>query len=445
MIRSTKNYFNSSSDCLVLSAIPYMPFLMLSDDPKTAKITGGTMLEVFKLLSQYMGFCYRYEISTDYAGGLELPNGSWTGVIGKILTGQADMAAVALAVTAPRAKAVDFSEFLYDDEWTATYARPSLEADIAGFIKPYDLSMWLITMASLVVSVGAMFFVRTTYSRIQQYWQNEIHDEKSTAGPSIINESCIWTLGTFLSQSVPRQVNGLSVRLITCFWILAAFIITNVYRCNLKAMLILPKVTLPFTNLDELVESGLPVWVPVYSVLHLGAKNAPRNTSLGRLYNQFVKPDDFVDVAKALRGVHAKQFVITGPRTVMEQVTDQYFSKLGYCSLYVMPGGMLKQTLLSLFFRKGSPLKAKFDPVIMRLKETGIFQNFYKKAVANATECLKPIALSPGSSTLRPIGLEDFYGVFMIYGGGIFIALLTFIIEIFTARNSKGKLSEISG
>ncbi|XP_064119054.1 uncharacterized protein LOC135224071 [Macrobrachium nipponense] len=107
----------------------------------------------------------------------------------------------------------------------------------------------------------------------------------------------------------------------------------------------------------------------------------------------------------------------------MEQITDQYFSKLGYCSLYVMPEGMMTLINLSLLFRKGSPLKAKFDPVIMRLKETGILQHLYKKAVANATECLKPITISPGSSSLRPLDLKDFFGVFMIFGGGNIIAI----------------------
>ncbi|XP_066966843.1 uncharacterized protein [Macrobrachium rosenbergii] len=341
------------------------------------------------------------------------------------------MSAQGLGVTEPRAQAVDYSEFLYQDEWTATYARPSLEPDIAGFVKPYSLSMWLMILATLVLSVGAIFITRATNDRFQQKWGNGINEEdRTSSGTSGINEAFMWTLATLLSQSVPWKLDGLPVRLITCFWLLVSFIIANVYRSNLMAMLILPKVTLPFTNLDELVASGLPVWVPVYSVLHLSAMNSPRNTSLGRLYKQFVKPDNFVDIAKALRGVHAKEFVITGPRTAMEQITDEYFSKLGYCSLYVMPEGMLTLTKLSLFFRKGSPLKAKFDPVIMRLKETGILQHLYKKAVANATECLKPIATSPGSSSLRPLDLEDFFGVFMIFGGGSFIGLLAFLIEL---------------
>ncbi|KAK4312027.1 hypothetical protein Pmani_016520 [Petrolisthes manimaculis] len=54
-------------------------------------------------------------------------------------------------------------------------------------------------------------------------------------------------------------------------WLLLSLILATVYRGNLKAMLILPKVTLPFNNLQELSEAGLPVWVPLLSVAHNAA------------------------------------------------------------------------------------------------------------------------------------------------------------------------------
>lgn len=54
---------------------------------------------------------------------------------------------------------------------------------------------------------------------------------------------------------------------------------------------------------------------------------------------------------------------------------------------------------------------------IMRLREFGLLDYIYKKGVANATECLKPIS-STQSNELRTLALGDFYGVFSVYAGG---------------------------
>lgn len=48
------------------------------------------------------------------------------------------MSGVTLSNDAARNAAIDFSEPLYMDTQVLSYKRPVLEADIAGFIKPYD-------------------------------------------------------------------------------------------------------------------------------------------------------------------------------------------------------------------------------------------------------------------------------------------------------------------
>lgn len=51
---------------------------------------------------------------------------------------------------------------------------------------------------------------------------------------------------------------------------------------------------------------------------------------------------------------------------------------------------------------------------IQSLQEFGILDYLYKKALSNATECLKPIKAKSG----RALDVGDFYGVFSIYLGG---------------------------
>ncbi|KAK8381353.1 hypothetical protein O3P69_018440 [Scylla paramamosain] len=60
-----------------------------------------------------------------------------------------------------------------------------------------------------------------------------------------------------------------SARMMAATWLLMSFILGAVYRSNLKAMLIIPKVNLPFDNLDELYTSGITLGVVEATSMHL--------------------------------------------------------------------------------------------------------------------------------------------------------------------------------
>ncbi|XP_064098726.1 uncharacterized protein LOC135209919 [Macrobrachium nipponense] len=177
-----------------------------------------------------------------------------------------------------------------------------------------------------------------------------------------MHDAGMWTLATLLSQPSTQTPSGGCLRVLSTVWLMMSFILVTVYRSNLKAMLILPKVVLPFDNLEQLAETNLRVWTPVGSVLH-GAVET------------------------------------------------------GRCDTYAISEGYLRTTLACILLPKGSPWKAKLDPIIVRLRESGILDYIYKKGVYNATECLKPVS-SLVTPNLRPMDLGDFYGVFMVYAGG---------------------------
>lgn len=61
--------------------------------------------------------------------------------------------------------------------------------------------------------------------------------------------------------------SGTAVRVLWGMWLLAALIVGSVYRSNLKAMLILPKLRLPFDNVNELTQTDIPCLVPAGSAL----------------------------------------------------------------------------------------------------------------------------------------------------------------------------------
>lgn len=86
----------------------------------------------------------------------------------------------------------------------------------------------------------------------------------------MVDDDCDETTTTTSLAVSLRPPRGV-VKGVTGLWLLLSLTLASVYRGNLKAMLILPSLSLPFNSLEELSSSGLPVWVPLDSVLHLTA------------------------------------------------------------------------------------------------------------------------------------------------------------------------------
>ncbi|KAG7168991.1 putative Glutamate receptor ionotropic, delta-1-like 43, partial [Homarus americanus] len=260
---------------------------------------------------------YQYVVPADKLYGDVFDNGTATGIIGQVNRTEADFTGI-LGSTLKRHLAVDFSEPLFMDEFVVSYKRPVLGSDIAGFLKPYTPLVWLLIFLTTVLIFAATWL-------------------------------------TLLGRAV-----------------LSAFFPSTVYRSNLKAKLITPRISLPFNNIHELVESKIPVFVSESNYVH--------------------------------------QTIMTGK-----------------CGLFVMPGRILQSPPMSMAFQRGSPLKAK----IRGLKEFGILDHLLQQWVSNFTECLwRGTTQTP--TALRALELGDFYGLLSIYASGLVMGLLIFLVEVIT-------------
>lgn len=57
-------------------------------------------------------------------------------------------------------------------------------------------------------------------------------------------------------------------RLAAGVWLLLSLVLAQMYRSNLKAMMILPRLRLPFDSLEELIESGITCYIVPDTITH---------------------------------------------------------------------------------------------------------------------------------------------------------------------------------
>ncbi|KAK8396080.1 hypothetical protein O3P69_005292 [Scylla paramamosain] len=394
---------------------------------------------------------FQFMISKHRVYGHQQPNGSWTGLIGLLQRHEMDFAGTLFVVTPERLASLDFSEPLYIDEYNSVYVRPGVTPDMASFIKPYNPMVWvLVLVATFMVFTACQAVVRgadfinkrgrpklsvTRGSRATEdnglRGRNETRDglEGTEEHLREVETSVIWTWGILLSQSVPWMPSKDLGRSVAALWLLMSFTLGSVYRSNLKAMIIYPRINLPFSSLDELQASDISAIIFNGSAIHNHIKDADNSSSLGGLRDQvelYYNDQIASAIQEVLRGNGAGVSFTMGILSVM----DQTFSVTGKCSLYKMPRGFLGPLSLSVAFPKGSTLKTKFDDVIIKLRESGIIPKLFRDGQVNSTKCATPESLFLAEVKERPLHLKDFYGVFLVYGGGLFLAAGVFLGEM---------------
>ncbi|KAK3870136.1 hypothetical protein Pcinc_024592 [Petrolisthes cinctipes] len=459
----------------------------------------GVMPLFWEALTQHIGRCFVYHHYS--VGGLRMSNGTWTGGIGSIISGEFDMTSI-LILTKDRFQDLGVSDFIFIGEHAAGYQRPSVQSDIAGFIKPFTPWVWLVvlvTMGTVMLSLYVFASARQqfllpflspssspvrgvtgkdrrekgndrgeTWNDRGETWNDigevgkdrgetwsdrgetvkdrrekgndrgevgkdrgevgkdrgetgkanetsqQPHDQHQRGSSSSSSgfglDAVMWTVGALLTQSVSLEPPRGVVRGLTGLWLLLSLILATVYRSNLKAMIILPKVTLPFNNLEELTKAGLPVWIALDSVLYDMIYNSEPQTTLGRLNHTVYNYDMEYSIPGGIRDYQNGRHVMVIPLAPLMFLTHLDYTQNGRCKTYIMAETFAKNSQWVIYFRKGSPLKAQLDPV-----------------------CLKPIKAEIG----RALDLGDFYGIFSIYAGGMVMALWCFLVESLVGRSRR--------
>ncbi|GBN68745.1 hypothetical protein AVEN_148773-1 [Araneus ventricosus] len=99
----------------------------------------GTILESMKTPFELV-------IAEDREWGRLLPNGNWTGMIGKIQTGAADIADSYIVITKQRASVVDFSTVYLTDDFTFAIKKPGPVSASLAFVRPFDFITWTLIL-----------------------------------------------------------------------------------------------------------------------------------------------------------------------------------------------------------------------------------------------------------------------------------------------------------
>ncbi|XP_068235944.1 glutamate receptor 2-like [Palaemon carinicauda] len=321
----------NSSNCLRLAVETWFPHLFwVRATSQNAPLTmTGPMIEISKILAKKLNrSCIEYVWSGDGTFfGVRHDNGSWDGLTGLLARNLTEMTGVPITIEHSRLEVVEFSQTLFVDSWNLAYKRPELQSDISGFVKPFTMLLWSLIAAIMIAVFAGLFFVEYRHKKLR---------------------TCKW------------YPSGDSVRLLSGLWLLMALIISTLYRSNLKAMLILPKIVLPFNNIQELVRSDIPLHVAQGSTLSRQIQNSLPGTSLHAIKNypnQILSSDPLQVFADTLKGRNA---VFVEALSILYGLHTTFAARRK-CELYLGEEHFSTVVGQTLATPKGSPIKDQID------------------------------------------------------------------------------------
>ncbi|XP_069987765.1 glutamate receptor ionotropic, kainate glr-3-like [Penaeus vannamei] len=338
-----------------------------------------------------------------------------------------------LTMSVQRKEVIDFSEPVYQEEFILTYKRPVLEPDITGFIKPFAPLTWFYLAVGMLLVFGMMALMHRGSSLVQFARGSAVRRTSKGGVATSIERSAQWTLSALFSQAVPWEPSMTSTRVMAGLWLLTSFVLGTVYRSNLKAMLIIPLVRLPFDTVKELADSSVPLYITHGSFLHQLIVETPASQPIGQLRKQMVAHRNVISQVNMLR---SGKVAYAGLRLPFLIYLNYDFAQTGKCMTYFFSERIFQSASVSCGFPKGSPLKDKIDTIILRLKATGIINYLATRELTHVKACLLPVQNDVSINNLQTLKLKDFYGIFIVYFAGMALSSLICMVELLLGRLS---------
>ncbi|KAK8407422.1 hypothetical protein O3P69_002151 [Scylla paramamosain] len=180
--------------------------------------------EVLRGLAQNAaGFRCRVVSPPDAVWGSQLPNGSWTGMIGQVVRQEVDLGLGPFGMIYSRTKAVDFSTLICFDGRSILSRKGTPEINPWGFLFPLTGTVWVTVAAALaVVWLATLLVGRRPGASVSLTWTGEVF---------------LQNVRVFLNQGLTGVVLGQGGVVMLGSWVVVAAVVFWSYTGNLTSLL----------------------------------------------------------------------------------------------------------------------------------------------------------------------------------------------------------------
>ncbi|KAI6235050.1 hypothetical protein M3Y95_00010300 [Aphelenchoides besseyi] len=425
----------------------------------------GYCIDLLEMIRQDLNFTYDLYLVPDGKFGAIERTGNWNGMIGQLVSGEADIALGPISVIAERESDIDFTVSFYDLVGTTILMkRTEVEYSLFKFLMVLEWPVWLCILgAYLFTSILLWVFDRFSpysYTNNREKYKEDIEKREFTL------RECLWFCMTSLTPQgggeAPKNISG---RLVAATWWLFGFIIIASYTANLAAFLTVSRLEQQINSLDDLSKQ--------YKVMYAPLKGGATETYFQRMAEieeQFYNIWKQMSLNESMSTMERAKLAVWDypvsdkytniwrfmqesklPATAEDAINRVLNSQNGFAFIgdameikYATLTNCKLQPIGQEFSRKpyaiavqeGSRLRGEISSSILRLlnerkleslKERWWHQNPKRQECPNSEE----------EST--GISIQNIGGVFILILGGIIISLTMLVVEFFYYKHQEKK------
>uniref|UniRef100_A0A0K0F5Z7 Glutamate receptor 1 n=1 Tax=Strongyloides venezuelensis TaxID=75913 RepID=A0A0K0F5Z7_STRVS len=446
-VRKT-NTDQSNTRLLRVITVLVSPFVMIKRECLNSNKTEcqgnnrfeGYCVDLLVLLAERIND-FRYEIIVDekIGHGIKLPDGSWNGMIGKLLNGEADLAVSSLTINQERERVVDFSKPFMVTGISIMIKKPDKqEFSVFSFMQPLSTEIWMYIIFAYV-GVSVVIFLVSRFSPYE--WRI---DETSNGSFTISNDfsvyNCLWfTLAAFMQQGtdiLPRSISG---RIASSAWWFFTMIIVSSYTANLAAFLTLEKMQAPIESVEDLAKQtkikygiqsgGSTAQFFKYSSVEMYSKMYRYMES--QVPSVFVKDyDEGIERVRTSKGKYA---------FLLEATANDYANTRKPCDTMKV-GLNLNSLSYGVATPFGSEWKDHINLAVLALQERGELKKLENKWWYDRGECDQGISESSSAS----LNLSKVAGIFYILMAGMITSMIAALGEFLYRSRLEARKGQIT-
>ena len=420
----------SSVSELRITAVQNPPYLEIRPLPNGSYEYDGYLFDVWKIIAQSLSLRYRLVPLLEGDFGRLDENGTWTGMVGELAYGRADVALAWLWMREDRLKVIDYLSVPVEQSSDRFYISkkagdmPSFSAGMfASLLKPLSGSVWWLLLCTLLVLSLAL---RCTTSCDRR--------QRAPGSDQATWATCLF--GSFMAivgQGWPATPGSLSGRVVTIVTWLLCIIIVNSYTAVLTSHLTVVIVDRPIRSLKEFSEQSDWMLMMPPDHVHLNDWKTSKDVYEEKLYQRSIQRDRFIPFFRTKES--AMQCV--QPKVLTYVNIDRLFHLIGADACHVVPlyEQSTEQTQFNyMVMAKGrASLRRSIDQVMRKVREAGILRRLKRRWIQRTDACMTTLGA-------EPVSFGNAFALLMIVPLGIVASGVIFFLErVWFKLNKNGR------
>ncbi|XP_059532611.1 glutamate receptor ionotropic, kainate 4 isoform X3 [Myotis daubentonii] len=427
---TSNSLFNTT---LVVTTILENPYLMLKGNHQEMEGNDryeGFCVDMLKELAEILRFNYRIRLVGDGVYGVPEANGTWTGMVGELITRKADLAVAGLTITAEREKVIDFSKPFMTLGISILYrVHMGRKPGYFSFLDPFSPGVWLFMLLAYLAVSCILFLV----ARLTPYeWYSPHTCTRGRCGLLVnqysLGNSLWFPVGGFMQQGSTIAPRALSTRCVSGVWWAFTLIIISSYTANLAAFLTVQRMDVPIESVDDLADQTTIEYGTIHGGSSMTFFQNSRYQTYQRMWNYMYSKQPSVFVKSTEEGV--ARVLNSNYAFLLESTMNEYHRQRN-CNL-TQVGGLLDTKGYGIGMPVGSAFRDEFDLAILQLQENNRLE-ILKRKWWEGGKCPKE-----EDHRARGLGMENIGGIFVVLICGLIVAIFMAMLEfLWTLRHSE--------